>query len=74
MYLSLALPTKHATPSPGWSNSIKGEGHKEVAELLLAHGADTNAKTREGETPSSLAKRKRHTQIVELLKKHGAKE
>ncbi len=31
------------------------EDHKEVAELLIAEGADVNAKTRHGQTPLNLA-------------------
>jgi len=42
--------------------------------LLLARGAEVNAKTKEGKTPLSLAKEKGHTEIIELLRKHGAKE
>jgi len=49
-------------------------GHVDVLELLLAHGADVNAKTEKGQTAISLAKEKGHTEIVELLRKHGAKE
>jgi ankyrin repeat protein len=49
-------------------------GHKDVAELLIAKGADVNVKNNQGRTPLSLAKKKGHNEIVELLRKHGAKE
>jgi ankyrin repeat protein/beta-lactamase regulating signal transducer with metallopeptidase domain len=49
-------------------------GQKAVAELLISKDVDVNAKTRDGKTPMSLAKEKRHKEIIELLRKHGAKE
>jgi ankyrin repeat protein len=49
-------------------------GEKPQAEMLLAHGANVNAKDWYGKTPLSLAKENGHTEIVELLRKHGAKE
>ena len=54
------------------------EGHKEVAELLLANGADVNAKTVGGWTPLHQAAwvdvigRGGHKEIVELLIAKGA--
>jgi ankyrin repeat protein len=47
---------------------------KTVAEMLLDHGANVNAKDWYGKTPLTLAKENSHTEIVELLRKHGAKE
>ena len=47
-------------------------GHKEVAELLIAKGADLNAKSY-GETPLDLAIRLGQTETAELLRKHGGK-
>ncbi len=49
-------------------------GDKAKAEVLIAHSADVNAKNRDGHTPMSLAKRSGNEQLVELLRKHGAKE
>jgi len=45
-----------------------------MATAVCAKGADIDVKNRRGETPLSLAKQKGHTEIVELLRKHGAKE
>ena len=46
-------------------------GHKEVAELLIAKGADVNAKDWRGRTPLDFAKRQ--PEIADLLRKHGGK-
>jgi len=45
-----------------------------IVELLLSKGADINAKDNNGKTVLQLAKDNGHTEIVELLRKHGAKE
>jgi ankyrin repeat protein len=50
------------------------EGHITVAKLLIANGADVNAKDKEGRTPLLHAQDRGHTEIVELLRKHGTKE
>ena len=44
-------------------------GHKEIVELLIAKGAEVNAKTNDGETPLVYAK----GEIANLLRKHGGK-
>jgi len=49
-------------------------GQKTIAEILLAHGANMDTRDWYGKTPLSLAKENGHTEIVELLRKHGAKE
>jgi pectate lyase len=48
--------------------------YKDMAEFLIAKGADVNAEDKWGQTPLQVAKEKGHTEIVELLRKHGAKE
>ena len=42
-------------------------GHKDVAELLLANKADVNAKDNDGETPLHMAAFKGHKDVAELL-------
>ncbi|MFC1794190.1 ankyrin repeat domain-containing protein [Planctomycetota bacterium] len=55
----------------GWA---VGYDLTETVELLIAHGADVNAKDSNGHTRLQYAKRKGYTEMVELLRKHGAKE
>jgi len=49
-------------------------GDIEKVKSLISKGADVNVKNRRGETPLSLAKKKEHAEIAELLRKHGARE
>ena len=46
------------------------QGHLETVRTLLDHGADPNL----GESPLKEAKRQERTEVVELLRKRGAKE
>ena len=48
--------------------------YRDMAEFLIAKGANVNAKDKWGETPLDVAQEKGYTEIVELLRKHGAKE
>lgn len=47
-------------------------GHVAAMEVLLARGADVHAKCNSGETALIKAKRREHTEAVQLLLKHGA--
>ena len=47
-------------------------GHKEIAKLLIAKGADVNVKN-SGKTPLDWAIKQNHTETAELLRKHGGK-
>ena len=50
-----------------------GNGHKEVVELLIAEGADINAKMEDDRTPLDGAIEFEHTETADLLRKHGGK-
>lgn len=49
-------------------------GKEDMVELLVTKGADINARTNANLTALDLAKQNDHTEIVEFLRKHGAKE
>ena len=46
---------------------------KEIAELLIAAGADVNVKQKVGGTPLDAAITRFRTEIADLLRKHGGK-
>jgi len=48
--------------------------HKEIAEMLLAKGANVNAKDNEGKTPMKIAEEKGRKNVAELLRRHGGQE
>ena len=49
------------------------KGHFETAELLIAKGADVNAKIEDGRTPLDRAEETNNKEITDLLRKHGGK-
>ena len=49
-------------------------GHIETAKILIQNGADVNARTNTGLTPLSMAVSRANTEIIALLRAHGAKE
>jgi len=53
---------------------IGAHGHLAIAELLIERRADINAATKDGQTPLKWAKEQDDTKIIELLRKHGARE
>ena len=50
---------------------LHGVTTKEIAELLIAKGADANAAMKNGRTALDMTKR--HPEIADLLRKHGGK-
>jgi ankyrin repeat protein len=48
--------------------------HKNTVELLISKGADVNVKDNNGLTPLWWAKDRGSEEIVDLLRKHGARE
>ena len=48
-------------------------GHKEIVELLIAKGADVNAKNDWGWTPLDWAIQLNEPETTDLLRKHGGK-
>jgi len=52
----------------------KNGGHAQGVEVPLENGADVNSKDNRGLTALWLAEQKGHTDIIELLRKHGAEE
>lgn len=48
-------------------------GHIEAAKILIKNGADVNARTDQGVTPMMMAVSRQNSEIIALLKAHGAK-
>ena len=55
-------------------NSAAAAGQREVAAILLEHGADPNAATRRGFTPLDAARENGDEKLAELLRSHGAQD
>lgn len=49
-------------------------GHLKLADMLLAHGADCNARDNKTRTAIELAAKNQHEEIVQLLRRYGAVE
>ena len=48
-------------------------GQKKVAEILIANGADVNAKNFQSKSPLDFAVKYKRTELADLLRKHGGK-
>ncbi|MEM7182903.1 MAG: ankyrin repeat domain-containing protein, partial [Spirochaetota bacterium] len=74
--LKIFSPTDYYTPLHVVAQRRKMEAHKQIAELLVQHKADVNAKTNEGITPLQIVAQhgetQAHKQITELLVRHKA--
>lgn len=44
------------------------KGHAAIAQTLLAHGADANARNKDGETPLRVAERAKKTDVAQVLR------
>jgi ankyrin repeat protein len=62
-----------ATPLHFAAFKGRKSGHIEVARILIENGADVNAKMNNGATPLSMALSRQNSEIISLLKSHGAK-
>lgn len=60
-------------PDPELDNALLHAIHNDVAELLIAHGADLEARDRDGLTPYSRAVRRGDPSLMALLAGHGAR-
>jgi ankyrin repeat protein len=49
------------------------EGQEEVVDLLIAAGTDVNTKDGDGDTSLDWAIMRNHTEVADLLRKHGGK-
>lgn len=60
----------------GWTALMVAafKGHTEIAKLLIEKGADLNAKDEHGQTPLTVAKQWKRSEIIRLLQEAGAKE
>ena len=63
---------RKGTPLHSAAGEGYGEGHKEIVQLLIANGADVNAKADDGCTPLHDAAWSGYKEIVELLITAGA--
>ena len=63
-----AMGTNFGTPL----HIAASAGHTEIAEMLIAKGADVNIKNKRNQTPLTVAKQKNDKAMIELLEKHGA--
>ncbi len=54
--------------------SAAGGGHKEIVKLLIDKGADVNAIGSKGRTALAIAVDKNHSEIIEMLKRAGARK
>ena len=65
---TLCEPGTTQTPLAG----VAYKGYAEIAELLLAHGANVEGASPDGKTPLMMAAMFNRTAIVDLLLAHGA--
>lgn len=64
----------HVVDQRGWTPLHRAAwwGHRDVAEVLVEHGANPNARSDKGVTPLHIAAYKGRKSVVEYLLDHGA--
>lgn len=72
----LETPEGKSMQFGGWTALMAAafKGHTEIAKLLIEKGADLNAKDEHGQTPLTVAKQWKRSEIIRLLQEAGAKE
>jgi ankyrin repeat protein len=55
-------------------SGVHNEDGVEIVKILLAKGADVNAKDKDGKTPLQLAESSKFQEVSKLLRQHGAKQ
>jgi len=63
----------NAVDDDGWPALMRADS-VEVVRVLVNAGADLTIKNKDGETALSMARRYDQTEVVKLLKSHGAPE
>ena len=53
---------------------VSKEGYLNIAKYLIETGADVNVENKWGNIALTIASWNNHNEIIDLLKKHGAKE
>ena len=56
----------------GWNHLASRNGHVEIAQLLLAHGADPTAQDEDRWSPLHFASQNGHVEVAQFLVEHGA--
>jgi ankyrin repeat protein len=72
----LEIPEGKSMQFGGWTALMAAafKGDTEIAKLLIEKGADVNAKDEHGQTPLTVAKQWKRSEIIRLLQEAGAKE
>jgi ankyrin repeat protein len=72
--VELLVEHGNATNRSAAIHAAVAQGHPEMTDWLLAHGADPNAPNYEGKTPLDIALERGHARIAESLRAEGGHE